>query len=59
MPAAVRSRQRVRRHWQSLRYLGGDAGTPAILRALREESEAKGSHGGHPRAAIGFKSSFI
>ena len=33
---------------------GGDTGTPAILRALREESEAKGSRGGRHRAAIGF-----
>ena len=40
---------------QSLRSLGGDAGTPTILRALREESEAKRSHGGRPRAAIGFQ----
>ena len=39
---------------QSLHYLGGGAGTPAILRALREESGAKRSCGGRPRAAIGF-----
>ena len=39
---------------QSLHYLGGAAETSDLLRALREESEAKRSRGGRPRAAIGF-----
>ena len=39
---------------QSMRYLGGATDAPEILRALREESDAKRSQGGRPRAAIGF-----
>ena len=39
---------------QSMHYLGGVAETSDLLRALREESEAKRSNGGRPRTAIGF-----
>ena len=39
---------------QSLHYLGGAVETAVILRALREESEAKRTHGGVSARPVGF-----
>ena len=39
---------------QSLRYLGGAADAAALLRALREESDAKRHRGTGPRTKLGF-----